>query len=102
MGAVVESVHPRRARPDCRHPARDADPRPFAPQAAASGGVHRGPLTADSSRRSRGPPHRGTDARLAARGVTPAAFGRRCIPTPTPTRWKPRVGGPGLTALLLL
>src|SRR5213596_1947542 len=32
---------------------------------------------------------------LAARGETPAAFGRRCIPAPTPTRWKTRVGGPG-------
>ncbi|PYQ98419.1 MAG: hypothetical protein DMF97_12680 [Acidobacteria bacterium] len=32
---------------------------------------------------------------LAARGETPAAFGRRCIPAPTPTRWETRVGGPG-------
>src|SRR6266568_4386800 len=32
---------------------------------------------------------------LTARGETPAAFGRRCIPAPTPTRWKTRVGGPG-------
>src|ERR671918_2951503 len=32
---------------------------------------------------------------LAARGETPAAFGRRCIPTPTPTRCETRVGDPG-------
>src|SRR5437867_10071309 len=31
----------------------------------------------------------------AASGETPAAFGRRCIPAPTPTRWETRVGGPG-------
>src|SRR5207249_8911379 len=31
----------------------------------------------------------------AARGESPAAFGRRCIPAPTPTRWETRVGGPG-------
>src|SRR5436190_5252201 len=36
---------------------------------------------------------------LAARGETPAAFGRRCIPPP-PQRGC-RVGGPGLAALLL-
>src|SRR5206468_11014254 len=35
----------------------------------------------------------------AASGETPAAFGQRCIPAPTPTRWETRVGGPGLTAL---
>src|SRR5437667_832600 len=32
---------------------------------------------------------------IAARGESPAAFGRRCIPAPTPTRWETRVGGPG-------
>src|SRR5436190_14365512 len=32
---------------------------------------------------------------VAARAETPAAFGRRCIPAPTPTRWETRVGGPG-------
>ena len=39
---------------------------------------------------------------VAARGVTPAAFGRRCIPAPTPTRFKTRVGGPGADCVVLL
>ena len=39
------------------------------------------------------------DRTLAARGESPPAFGRRCIPTPTPTRCETRVGDPGLTAL---
>src|SRR5205814_5852347 len=33
---------------------------------------------------------------------TPAAFGRRCIPTPTPTRFETRVGGPGADCVVLL
>src|SRR5206468_12079549 len=47
----------------------------------------------------RGDPHLMPDLAapvdLAARDDPPAAFGRRCIPAPTPPRWETRVGGPG-------
>src|SRR5437773_12083851 len=38
---------------------------------------------------------------LAARGETPAAFDRRCIPAPPHRAGKRAVGAPALTALLL-
>src|SRR5207247_8844261 len=44
---------------------------------------------------------RGAVACPAARGETPAAFGRRCIPAPPHRAGKRAVGAPGLTALLL-
>src|SRR5436309_13449194 len=61
-------------------------------------------MTGNSSRPARKPPSiavrppaidRDVTVGPAASGESPAAFGRRCIPAPTPTRWETRVGGPG-------